>query len=109
MLLVHSTYSQLTQINTLSLHDALPISSATQSAPVTARYRCFTGACGNATQTFTLAPRQLRVFEDIVGTLFNAAEAGRGMELTCSDRQDRCLDTSWRPAPTVGMYGPGLS
>ncbi len=44
--------------------------SATQPASVTARYRCFTGACGNATQTFTVPPRQLRVFEDIVGTLF---------------------------------------
>ena len=83
--------------------------SATQSAPVTARYRCFTGACGNATQTFTLAPRQLRVFEDIVGTLFNAAETGGAVEFSGSVLVDSRLYTPSRPAPTVGMYVPGLS
>jgi hypothetical protein len=83
--------------------------SATQSATVTARYRCFTGACGNAVQTFTLAPRQMRVFEDIVGTLFGAAETGGAVEFSGNVLVDSRLYTPSRPAPTVGMYVPGLS
>jgi len=83
--------------------------SATQAATVTARYRCFTGACGNATQTFTVPPRQLRVFEDIVGTLFGAAETGGAVEFSGNVLVDSRLYTPSRPAPTVGMYVPGLS
>ncbi len=83
--------------------------SATQPASVTARYRCFTGACGNATQTFTVPPRQLRVFEDIVGTLFGAAETGGAVEFSGNVLVDSRLYTPSRPAPTVGMYVPGLS
>ncbi len=83
--------------------------SATQSATVTARYRCFTGACGNAVQTFTVPPRQLRVFDDIVGTLFGAPETGGAVEFTGNVLVDSRLYTPSRPAPTVGMYVPGLS
>jgi hypothetical protein len=83
--------------------------SATQPATVTARYRCFTGACGNAVQTFTVAPRQLRVFDDIVGTLFGAPETGGAVEFTGNVLVDSRLYTPSRPAPTVGMYVPGLS
>jgi hypothetical protein len=84
--------------------------SATQAATVTARYRCFTGACGgNAVQTFTVPPRQLRVFDDIVGTLFGAAETGGAVEFSGNVLVDSRLYTPSRPAPTVGMYVPGLS
>ncbi|HEY3172070.1 MAG TPA: PPC domain-containing protein [Thermoanaerobaculia bacterium] len=83
--------------------------SATQGATVTARYRCFTGACGNAVQTFTLTPREMRVFEDIVGTLFGAAETGGAVEFSGNVLVDSRLYTPSRPAPTVGMYVPGLS
>jgi len=83
--------------------------SATQSATVTARYRCFTGACGNAMQTFTVPPRQMQVFEDIVGTLFGAAETGGAVEFSGNVLVDSRLYTPSRPAPTVGMYVPGLS
>jgi hypothetical protein len=83
--------------------------SATQSATVTARYRCFTGACGNAVQTFTVGPRQMRVFDDVVGTLFGAAETGGAVEFSGSVLVDSRLYTPSRPAPTVGMYVPGLS
>jgi hypothetical protein len=83
--------------------------SVTQSATVTARYRCFTGACGNAMQTFTVPPRQMRVFEDIVGTLFGAAETGGAVEFSGNVLVDSRLYTPSRPAPTVGMYVPGLS
>jgi virginiamycin B lyase len=83
--------------------------SATQPAAVTARYRCFTGACGNATQTFTVPPRQMRVFEDIVRTLFGAAETGGAVEFSGNVLVDSRLYTPGRPAPTVGMYVPGLS
>jgi hypothetical protein len=83
--------------------------SATQSTAVTARYRCFTGACGNAVQTFTVPPRQMRVFDDIVGTLFGAAETGGAVEFSGNVLVDSRLYTPARPAPTVGMYVPGLS
>jgi hypothetical protein len=83
--------------------------SATQTATVTARYRCFTGVCGNAVQTFMVPPRQLRVFDDIVGTLFGAAETGGAVEFTGNVLVDSRLYTPSRPAPTVGMYVPGLS
>jgi len=87
--------------------------SATQTATVTARYRCFTGACGNAVQnpvqTFALPPRQMRVFDDIVGTLFGAAETGGAVEFSGNVLVDSRLYTPSRPAPTVGMYVPGLS
>jgi streptogramin lyase len=83
--------------------------SAAQTATVTARYRCFTGACGNAVQTFTVPPRQMRVFEDIVGTLFGAAETGGAVEFSGNVLVDSRLYTPSRPAPTVGMYVPGLS
>ena len=83
--------------------------SGTQAATVTARYRCFTGACGNAVQTFTVPPRQLRVFDDIIGTLFGAAETGGAVEFSGNVLVDSRLYTPSRPAPTVGMYVPGLS
>jgi hypothetical protein len=82
--------------------------SATQTATVTARYRCFTGACGNAVQTFTVPPRQMRVFEDIVGTLFGATETGGAVEFSGGVLVDSRLYTPSRPAPTTGMYVPGL-
>ena len=83
--------------------------SATQAATVTARYRCFPGPCGNATQTFTVPPRQMRVFDDIVGTLFGAPETGGAVEFSGNVLVDSRLYTPSRPAPTVGMYVPGLS
>jgi hypothetical protein len=83
--------------------------SATQSATVTARYRCFTGACGNAVQSFTVPPRQIRIFDDIVGTLFGAAETGGAVEFSGNVLVDSRLYTPSRPAPTVGMYVAGLS
>jgi hypothetical protein len=83
--------------------------SATLPATVTARYRCFPGPCGNAMQTFTVPPRQMRVFEDIVGTLFGAPETGGAVEFSGNVLVDSRLYTPSRPAPTVGMYVPGLS
>ena len=83
--------------------------SATQPATVTARYRCFPGPCGNAVQTFTVPPRQMRVFDDIVGTLFGAPETGGAVEFSGNVLVDSRLYTPSRPAPTVGMYVPGLS
>jgi hypothetical protein len=83
--------------------------SATQSATVTARYRCFSGACGNSVQTFTVGPRQMRVFDDIVGTLFVAPDTGGAVEFSGNVLVDSRLYTPTRPAPTTGMYVPGLS
>jgi hypothetical protein len=51
----------------------------------------------------------MRVFEDIVGTLFGAAETGGAVEFSGNVLVDSRLYTPSRPAPTVGMYVPGLS
>src|SRR5438309_9203636 len=56
----------------------------------------------NAVQTFTVLPRQLRVFDDIVGTLFGAAETGGAVEFSGNVLVDSRLYTPSRPAPTVG-------
>jgi photosystem II stability/assembly factor-like uncharacterized protein len=83
--------------------------SATEVAAVTARYRCFSGDCGAAVQTFTLAPRELRTFRDAVASLFAAPESGGATEFE-SDvpiAVKSRLYTPATPAPTTGMFVPG--
>src|SRR5262249_20742608 len=40
------------------------------SLDVTADYRCFIGACQPSVQSFTLAPRESRAFDDVCVSLF---------------------------------------
>src|SRR6185503_20271287 len=80
------------------------------SANVTLRYRCFSGSCGNPTQTVTLAPREMRAFDDLIASLFAAPESGGAIQFD-SDQQivvNSRLYTPSRPAPTNGMGVPGL-
>jgi len=83
--------------------------SRTTAASVTARYRCFTGACGDATQTLTLAPGEMRLVEDAPPTLFGAPETGGAIELDGTVIANSRLYTPSRPSPTTGMYVPGLN
>jgi hypothetical protein len=50
----------------------------------------------------------MRVFEDIVGTLFGAVDSGGAVDFSGNVLVDSRLYTPSRPAPTVGMYVPGL-
>jgi hypothetical protein len=77
---------------------------------VTATYRCGAESCGDAVQTFTIPPRQVRAFPDIVGTLFHAPETFGAIEF---DSQTIIVVTSrlssLEPSePSIGMFVPGL-
>ncbi|MEO8347491.1 MAG: hypothetical protein ABI610_01165 [Acidobacteriota bacterium] len=84
--------------------------SAENETTVTATYRCAGGNCGNAVQTFTIPPRQVRAFPDIVATLFGAPETFGAVEfesrtlIVVTSR----LYSPARGAPTIGMYVGGL-
>src|SRR6202162_1719000 len=91
--------------------DATVLNTSTSaSANVTMRYRCFSGSCGNSPQGVTLAPREMRAFDDIIASLFAAPESGGAIQVD-SDQPvvvGSRLYTPSRPAPTNGMGVPGL-
>ena len=74
------------------------------------RYRCFLGPCGDAEQSLTLEPGEMRLIPDIVNGLFHAPETGGAMELESPQPLVVAsrLYTPAHPAPTVGMFVPGL-
>jgi hypothetical protein len=82
--------------------------SPDQSATVTARYRCAFPSCGDADQSFELAPREMRSFDDIVAELFGAPETFGAVEFTGEIFVDSRLYSPSRPGPTNGMAVPGL-
>jgi hypothetical protein len=87
--------------------------SYTAPLTVTAQYRCFIGTCSAPAQTFTLAPRESRAFDDVCVSLFSSPDSAGAIELSHSGA-DGVLVVSSRlystaPAPTVGMFVPGLS
>ncbi len=85
--------------------------SQTTSMNVQATYRCYTGTCGDATKTITIAPKQALAYSDIVAGLFHAAETGGPIEfdapahLIAASR----LYTPSKPSPTFGQFVPGLT
>jgi hypothetical protein len=80
--------------------------SYTATLTVTAQYRCFIGTCSQAPQSFTLAPRESRAFDDVCVSLFSAPDTHGGAAgvLVVTSRL-----YSTAPTPTVGMFVPGLS
>lgn len=76
---------------------------------VTARYRCFTSSCGSGVLTFTLAPGEMKVFDDIVARQFSAPESGGAIEFEGDVIVDSRLYTPEAGAPTTGMYVPALT
>ncbi len=91
-------------------HSDVHVLNPDPAEPVTvrARYRCAGGSCGAAEQTFVLAPRQMRTFDDIVGGLFGAPETFGAVEFEGSVLVDSRLYTPSRPGPTAGMAIPGV-
>ena len=79
---------------------------------VTADYRCFIGSCtaSPSTQTFTLAPRESRAFDDVCVSLFGAPDSAGAIEFTHQGPDGQLVVTSRLystvPMPTVGMFVP---
>jgi hypothetical protein len=90
--------------------------SYTSAIEVTATYRCFLGSCpaAPALETFTLAPRESRAFDDMVASAFSAPNSAGGVELdvgsgaTADDIVVTSRLYSTSPTPTVGMFIPGV-
>ncbi len=84
--------------------------SPVREASISALYRCFSPPCGESPQTFTLGPLEAALFPDIVSGLFEAPESGGALDLRSSDPivVTSRLYTPSRPAPTTGMFVPGL-
>lgn len=79
-------------------------------ATVTARYRCFLGACADSQTTFTIGPGATAIFSDAVATLFGAPESAGWIELIPAGRIT-VTSRLYTPGPirgTVGMAVPGL-
>jgi hypothetical protein len=89
--------------------------SYSDSLAVTADYRCFIGACAPppSTQTFTLAPRESKAFDDVCVSLFGQANTAGAVEFTHAGTAGQLVVTSrlysTSPQSTVGMFVPGLS
>ncbi len=85
-------------------------------ANVTATYRCFLGSCpaSPAQESFTLAPRESRAFDDMVVSAFAAPDSAGGVEFdvaapaSASDVVVTSRLYSTDPTPTVGMFIPGV-
>lgn len=85
--------------------------SVVRTATVRATYRCTTGACDGSLRVFSVAPRQLHVIEDIVATLFGAPETSGAIEFSSTEPivVTSRLYSPALPAPTLGMFVPGLT
>ena len=84
--------------------------SSSQTASIKATYRCFSGSCGEAVGNFDVAPRQAVFLSDISVSLFGAPETGGPVELESAEpiSVTSRLFTPTLPAPTTGMFVPGL-
>ncbi len=86
--------------------------SYSDSLPVTADYRCFIGACAPSVQTFTLAPRESKAFDDVCASLFGEPNTAGAIEFSHSGTAGQLVVSSrlysTMPQPTVGMFVPGL-
>lgn len=83
--------------------------SFTRSANVTARYRCSGSTCASGPQTFSIPPRQVAVFDDIVSTLFGASESEGAIEFESTEPivvASRRYTPSG-PGQTVGAFVAG--
>jgi hypothetical protein len=84
--------------------------STTTPVTVTAQFRCFTGPCpANAARSLTVAPREMKVYGDVIATLFGAPETAGPIELTGAVLAESRVYTPSLPAPTTGSDVPGLS
>ena len=85
--------------------------STNRTAFVRATYRCRTGACDSSPRVIGIAPRELYLLEDIATSLFNAPETSGAIEFSSTEPivVTSRLYSPTRPAPTLGMFVPGLA
>jgi len=92
--------------------DVRVLNLGASAAEVTAVYRCWDGGCGKVTATFSAVPGQQLAFDDIVASLFGAPETAGAVEFWSASAPlviTSRLYTPSKPAPTVGMFVPGLA
>jgi uncharacterized repeat protein (TIGR01451 family) len=82
--------------------------SSVAAVNVSAVYRCFTGACSGQTVTFAVAPREMKVLDDIVAALFAAPGSAGPIELTGAVAVESRVYSPSKPAPTTGDAVPAL-
>ena len=83
--------------------------SSTRAATIRLRYRCSTGTCPDTAKTLVIEPREQRHLDDVVATLFGAAESAGALEITGDEVlvESRVYSPA-RPDPTAGTGVPGL-
>lgn len=84
------------------------------SLSVTANYRCFAGPCTSPSSTFSLAPRESRLYTDVVVALFGKAETAGAIEFVYTSATEDLAATSRTytpnlPLPTNGTAIPALT
>jgi hypothetical protein len=97
--------------------DVRMFNTSSSDIEVRATYRCFLAACPATApqETFTLAPRESRAFDDMINLTFDAPGSAGGVELdvlsggTASDIVVTSRLYSTEPVPTVGMFVPGVT
>ena len=87
--------------------------SYTAEILVTARYRCFLGACAGAPVLHILVgPRESAAFDDMVADVLHSPDSGGGIEFEFDGDASQIVVTSrlysTAPQPTVGMFIPGV-
>ena len=90
--------------------DVTVFNASTSEANVVATYRCLGGICPPVAKEFTIPGRQARLFEDMVATFFLQPDSGGAIEFESAEPlvvTSRLYSPS-HPAPTLGMFVPGL-
>ena len=84
--------------------------SAGRTAVVRATYRCASASCDESPRIFAVLPRQVLLLEEVVGRFFEAPDTSGAIEFSSTEPivVASRLYTPERPAPTLGMYVPGL-
>ena len=98
------TAASIHGLNGSFFHSDLRVFNPSVDAPatVTARYRCFTGSCPSSLQTFTVAPREMKTFDDAIVALFSAPESAGPIELSGAVVVDSRVYSPGKPAATTG-------
>ncbi len=85
--------------------------SATKTATVTARHRCFpTQTCGSGTKTLLIPPRGAVLRTDVIGTFFGDPESSGAIELAYdpTNASISALSRTYTPSFPAPSYGTGI-
>jgi hypothetical protein len=85
--------------------------SRTAAITVSATHRCFAGqTCGSGAKTIALAPRESKLYANVLGGLFGDAETAGAIELTYDSAVGTLAATSrtYTPALPAPTFGTGI-